>query len=142
LRATEPAPGQPGGPALLLYDGECGLCDGVVRFTLARDRAGRVRFAALQSERAQALLAEHGVARTLDSMVLLRDGRAHLRSRAALHLLRTLGFPWSLAWALVAVPRPLADAAYAWVARNRYRWFGRRDACALPAPEVRARFLA
>lgn len=80
-------------------------------------------------------------AQLLDSVVLLERGRAYTRSTAALRIARRLRWPWPILWPLVAFPRPLRDWAYDLVARNRYRWFGRRSACMLPTPALRARFL-
>jgi predicted DCC family thiol-disulfide oxidoreductase YuxK len=128
---------------ILLYDGVCALCNGLVRFVLRHDRAGRIRFAALESEVATRLLGEQahteeGVALVLQpfsaSQMVLR------RSDAVIALLRAIG--WRTAGALLAItPRPLRETGYAVVARVRYRLFGRYAACPLPPPEVRSRFL-
>ncbi len=131
-------------PPVLLFDGVCNLCNGVVTFVIRRDPPpARFRFAALQSEFGQRVLREHGLsANPLDTFVMLEDGAVHLRSTAALKTLKRLGFPWSLAYAAIVVPAPLRDALYRFVARNRYRWFGKREACMLPTPELRSRFLS
>lgn len=127
---------------LVLYDGQCGLCDRVVQLVVRHDRRGRFRFAALQSEVGRALLERHGLpADALDTFVLVEGGRAFTRSRAALRTAGGLDAPWPLLRVFAIVPRPLADLVYDFVARNRYRWFGRAEACMLPPPEVRARFL-
>ena len=132
-----------GSPAIVLIDGVCNVCSALASFVIRHDPApGRFRFAALQSEQGRALLRRHGLATdTLDTFVLIEDGRASVRSTGALRLLARLGLPWSLLAVLFVVPRPLRDAAYGWFARNRYRWFGRRDACLVLTPDVRARFL-
>ena len=127
---------------VLLFDGVCNLCHGVVRFVLDHDRAARFRFAPLQSEVGRALLARFGLdADALDAVVLIDETGAHLRSDAALRVARRLGPPWSWLGPLAMIPRPLRDAVYDFVARHRYRWFGKRDACPLPRPEWRERFL-
>ncbi|HYH81787.1 MAG TPA: thiol-disulfide oxidoreductase DCC family protein [Longimicrobium sp.] len=127
---------------LVLYDGQCGLCNHSVQLIIRHDRRGRFRFAALQSDAGQALLARHGLAAdVIDTVVLVDGGRAFTRSRAALRIAGGMDAPWPLLRAFAIVPRPLADVVYDFVARNRYRWFGRSDACMLPPPEVRARFL-
>jgi predicted DCC family thiol-disulfide oxidoreductase YuxK len=136
-----PAVAEPGGP-VVLFDGVCNLCNGSVRFVVRHDRRGRFRFASLQSEAGQALLRRHGLdPADLFSVVLVDGGRVTTRSDAALDVARGLGGAWRAAGLLRAVPRPVRDRVYDWVARNRYRWFGRRDACMLPSPELRARFL-
>ena len=126
----------------MLFDGVCNLCNGAVRFVYANDPAGRFRFASLQSPRAAELLAPTGGAPREESVVLLAYGRRYEASDAALHLALGLRAPWPLAFALILVPRAARDAAYRWVARNRYRWFGRRETCPLPPPGLRERFLA
>ncbi len=130
-----------GGP-ILLFDGVCNLCHASVQWVIARDSHAHFRFASLQSEAGRALLAEHGL--PLDAMdtVVLVEGDAHwTKSDAALETARRLGGRYRLATALRFVPRPLRDAVYGWVARNRYVRFGKRDACWLPTPELAARFL-
>jgi len=127
---------------ILLFDGVCNLCNGVVQWVIARDPAAQFRFASLQSEAGRTLLAQHQL--PLDAMdtVVLVDGAAHWRkSDAALEMLRRLGGAWPLLSALRVVPRGLRDAAYDWIARNRYGWWGKRDECWIPTPELRARFL-
>jgi predicted DCC family thiol-disulfide oxidoreductase YuxK len=126
---------------VLLFDGACHLCDAAVQWVIARDASGQFHFAALQSAAARTLLVERGVGRLPDSLVLVDETGVHVQSEAALRVAARLGRPWS--WLALArlVPRSLRDAVYAWVATNRYRWFGRRDVCVRPTPELRARFL-
>ncbi|MGI4742514.1 MAG: thiol-disulfide oxidoreductase DCC family protein [Janthinobacterium lividum] len=132
--------------AVILFDGVCNLCHGFVQFIIRHDTAGQFRFAALQSPAGQALLAAHGHAALPplsdpDSVVLLHNGRLYTHSTAILHIARLLGGPWQLAAAGWLLPRPWRDALYRLVARHRYRWFGRQEACWLPTPTLRARFL-
>lgn len=126
----------------LLFDGVCNLCSGSVQFILKRDRQGRFRFASLQSEVGRRLMTEHGLdPDALSSVVLIEDGRAYQESTAALRIARHLPGAWKLLRAFLVIPRPLRDAAYRLIARNRYRWFGKTESCWLPTPELRARFL-
>ena len=117
------------GSDLVLYDGDCGLCDRAVRFLLTRDRRARLRFASLQSDWARWALARRALpAAREDSMHVVADlgtsrERLLLRSGAALHLCGVLGFPWSLLRVFRLVPAPLRDLLYRFVARNRRRWF-------------------
>lgn len=130
---------------IVLFDGVCNLCNAWVRFVIRHEPAPpRFRFAALQSEAGRALLgqdAQPGRTEEPDSIVLIDGDRRFVRSSAALRVLAKLGLPWSILALLLLVPRPLRDAVYACVARNRYRWFGRREACMLPTAELRSRFL-
>lgn len=130
--------------ATILFDGVCNLCNGFVQFVIEHDAAGRFRFASLQSGVGQELLRAHGLQprQEPDSVVLLEGGRAYTHSAAALGVLRGLGGVWGVAGAAGQLfPRFLRDAVYRLVARNRYRWFGRQEACWLPTPELKARFL-
>jgi predicted DCC family thiol-disulfide oxidoreductase YuxK len=127
---------------VILFDGVCNLCNGFVQFVIDRDPQARFRFASLQSDAAAARLGGRTVSTSLpDSVLLLEANRLYTESDAALRVLRGLTFPWNLAYAFAVVPRPLRDVIYRWVARNRYRWFGRRDVCMVPTPDLRARFL-
>lgn len=127
---------------ILLFDGVCNLCNSSVQFVIRNDRRGRVRFAALQSEVGRQLLERHRIdpAKT-DSLVLVTEDHAYVRSDAALRLARYLDGPYRHLTILRVVPRWLRDGVYRWVARNRYRWFGKQDHCMMPTPELRARFL-
>ena len=128
--------------ATILFDGVCNLCNGFVQFIIARDPGAHFRFAALSSPAASDMLRQARVASPLpDSLVLIEDGRAYFRSDAALRIARRLPWPWRLAPGLAIVPRFLRDRVYDWVAAHRYRWFGRRDVCMVPTPELRGRFL-
>jgi predicted DCC family thiol-disulfide oxidoreductase YuxK len=126
----------------ILFDGVCNLCNGFVRFVIARDPAARFRFAALTSPAAAEVLRDAGVAAPLpDSIILLEDGRAHFRSDAALRISRGLPFPWPLLYGFIVVPRVIRDRVYDFIAARRYRWFGRRDVCMVPTPDLKQRFL-
>lgn len=132
---------------VILFDGVCNLCNGAVNFIIDRDKPGRFRFAALQSQRASALLVQQGAKPLVagtdpDSMVLLEDGKLYEQSTAALRIARRLSGVWPVLYYLfIWVPRPIRDWVYRVIARNRYRWFGKTDACRMPTPALKARFL-
>jgi predicted DCC family thiol-disulfide oxidoreductase YuxK len=129
-------------PPVVLYDGTCGLCHRSVRWILRHERDATLQFAPLQGATAAALRVQHPrIPVDLDSVVLVDDGRVHLRSRAFLHVARYLRAPWRWGYAMRWLPAPLLDACYRVVAAVRYRVFGRADVCHLPAPAQRARFL-
>ncbi len=136
-------PDFPDANPVLIFDGECVMCSHTAAFVLRHDRHKRCNFVAAQSELGRALYRHFGLDDTdFETFVLLYEGIAHLRSDAALKLMSLIGFPWSLAAGLRVVPRFLRDAVYTLVARNRYRMFGRRDVCYMPAPEHKSRFLS
>ena len=129
-------------PPIVVFDGICNFCSATVRIILRNDRSGSIRFAPLQSKLGGELLRRHGIVPAdADTFLVIEGGRALTRSDAALAIARHLRFPWSL-WRIAGVlPRGLRDAIYRLLARNRYRWFGKRDSCFLPTPEERGRFL-
>ena len=136
------------GSALLLYDGVCGLCNRGVQFVLRHDEKGRFRFASLQSEFAKGVLGRHGVkVADLDTVyVVVNGGSADesllARSDAVLFVLRETGGLWRAgAWFLGWVPRRVRDWGYDWIARHRYRIFGRYETCPIPGERERSRFL-
>lgn len=128
--------------AIVLFDGVCNFCNSSVQFIIDRDPARHFRFAPLQSTVGQSLLRAHGLdPNQLSTMVLVHGGKIYLRSTAALRIARGLRQPWPWLYGLVLFPRFLRDAAYSWFAARRYQWFGKSEACRLPTPEFRSRFL-
>ncbi|MDH5508585.1 MAG: DCC1-like thiol-disulfide oxidoreductase family protein [Anaerolineae bacterium] len=127
---------------IVLFDGVCNLCNGAVRFIVSRDPNQNLRFSHLQSETGRALLAGVTIPTAhLDSLVLLENDAAYIHSTAILKLVRHLRFPWPLLSILLIIPSPLRDAAYKFIAKRRYHWFGRSDVCQLPSADLLARML-
>jgi predicted DCC family thiol-disulfide oxidoreductase YuxK len=128
---------------VLLFDGVCNLCNGTVQWIIERDPQGKIKFASLQSDVGRALLQQHGLpVDQLNSVVLIDKGKLYMRSDASLQLLYLLGGWWAvLSLKLWVVPRFVRNAVYDYVARNRYRWFGKKDQCMMPSPALKARFL-
>lgn len=113
-------------PPLIIYDGDCVLCNRSVKFLQARQRSGDLEYATQQSERGRAALKDCGLdKRRLEALVFVEDGRCFQRSTAALRALRRLRFPWPLLYAFIIIPPFLRDPIYNLIAHNRYRWFGR-----------------
>lgn len=128
--------------ATILFDGVCNFCNSSVNYVIARDPKGYFKFAALQSGPGEQLTYEYGIdTSNVDSVVLIEDGKAYVRSAAALRVAKRLGFPTALLYAFIIIPRPVRDLLYDAFAKRRYRFFGEREACMMPTPEVRARFL-
>lgn len=138
--ASNGPPSVPG--PVILFDGECNLCDASVQFIIERDRNKAFYFASLQSAFAQRLLQHESViAPWPDSIILIDEQGVHVRSDAAICIASRLSHPWPLLrWARL-LPLAVRDSLYSWIARNRYRWFGRRSECKVPSPSLRARFL-
>lgn len=134
----------PGETPIVFFDGYCNLCNRSVAFIISRERHEHFRFASLDSTTAQARLAAYAQHAPLPDSVLLLDADGlHARSDAARRIARHLARPWPWLAALSGlVPRVLRDALYDVVARNRLRWFGRRDTCAIPTAAQQARFLS
>ena len=136
------------GHPIILYDGVCGLCNRLVQFLLKHDHDGRLYFASLQSDFAAKVLQRHGIdPKDLDTLHVVEnfeqpDERVLQRSDAVLRAGRELGGVWAgLSSVAKVIPRALRDLVYRFVARNRYRVFGKYDTCMLPDPKQRSRFL-
>ncbi len=139
---SEHAPLSPNGETVVVwFDGVCNLCNGFVDFLIRRDRSHHIRYGTLQSQAGRRVCSEHGLdSDNPPSMVLTGRGRVLFRSAAVLAAVRELGRGWKLVAVFSVIPRPLRDAIYDMVARNRYRIFGRR-VCRVPSPQERERFI-
>jgi predicted DCC family thiol-disulfide oxidoreductase YuxK len=127
---------------IILFDGVCNFCNGTVNFIIKQDKKRVFRFAPLQSAVGQQLLQEYHLSTTdLESFVLIDNGKAYKKTAAALHLYPRLGGAWKLVKALAILPAFIRDFGYDIIARNRYRWFGKKESCMIPSPEVRSLFL-
>lgn len=126
---------------VILFDGECNFCDSSVQFIIKNDPQGLFHFASLQSDTGQELLNKHNVPSDIDSMILIEGDKVYYKSAAALRICRHLRGAWKLLYTFIIVPRPIRNAAYDFIAKNRYKWFGKKESCMLPSPSVRARFI-
>ena len=134
---------------IILFDGYCNLCNKSVDFILRHDRKHQFRFASLQSGKAKDLLKEINSEKEIasrhlqlpDSVILIVDGNIYTESTAALQIIGILGFPWNLLYVFTIVPLKWRDGIYRWIARNRYRWFGKKETCRIPNKEEREYFL-
>ena len=126
---------------MLLFDGYCGLCSGLVRFVLKQDKTGKIKMASIQSVKAQSFLKEAGLESHLpDSMVFIKKGKVWFESEAAIRLAAELGGFWKMTMIFLLFPRFLTDPVYRLVARNRYRIWGKTETCYLPDPRWTERF--
>lgn len=128
---------------IVLFDGVCNFCNSTVNFLLKQDKTAVLKFAALQSDAGQLLLHQYKLPPdNFDSFILIENGKAYKSSTAGLRLYNKL--PWYWKWTQIfwIVPRPIRDAVYNLIARNRYRWFGKKDSCMIPSASIRSRFLS
>ncbi len=127
---------------IVVFDAQCLLCDGWVKFLLRHDKQQRLRFASIQGQQGAALLQRAGLqVQGLQTLLLVDGERSWQHTAAIFRILHALGGFWRLAWLGWGVPAPLRDALYRWLARNRYRWFGRSETCLLPPADAAGRFL-
>lgn len=131
------------GKKIILFDGVCNLCNGVIQFVIKRDKKDIFRYAALQSELGEQLTKERGIDTSkVDSFVLIEPGTAYfIKSDAALEIAGDLKGLWPVFTIFKWVPTSIRNVVYDFVARNRYKWFGRKDQCMIPTPELQAKFL-
>jgi len=142
-RSDPDVPPFPDDRPVLIFDGHCMLCSGFVHFILRADRHHRLRLVAAQSPVGAALYRHFDLLREdYETNVLLEDGRAWLKSEGSIRVFERLGLPWSLMAVGRVLPRPVRDAVYELIARNRLRWFGRRASCLLPDPAHADQFIA
>ena len=135
--------GLPKDKKIILFDGVCNLCNNAVNFIIEHDKKDVFRFASLQSELGQKLTSERGIdPEELDSIVLIEPGVAYFKkSTAALEISKELSGAYSMLKYFSFLPEGLRDAVYDLIANNRYKWFGKKDSCMIPTPELKAKFL-
>ena len=127
---------------LVLFDGVCNLCTASVQFIIRHDRAGIFYFAPLQSDIGREICQSRGLdPAAVETFMLISGGRILMRSDAAIEVVSRFGGAWKFVAVLRLIPRVARDWVYSTVARNRYRWFGRTEACMIPTPKVKERFL-
>jgi predicted DCC family thiol-disulfide oxidoreductase YuxK len=127
---------------IVLFDGVCNLCNRTVQVILKRDHKKKFQFASLQGKAGQELLKRHHLPDDVfNSFILLEDDKIYTRSAGALRVAKHLGGAWPLIYGLIIIPKFIRDAVYNLIAKNRYKWFGRREECWVPTPELRERFL-
>jgi predicted DCC family thiol-disulfide oxidoreductase YuxK len=126
---------------VIFFDGVCNLCNESVLFVIKRDRKGKFNFAPIQSSYAEHQLKGFDYStQELNTILLLKNGKLYQKSSAVLEIAKGLSGGWPLLYAFIIVPVVIRNFVYDWVARNRYKWFGKKEACMIPTPELRARF--
>jgi predicted DCC family thiol-disulfide oxidoreductase YuxK len=127
---------------VILFDGLCNLCSGSVQFIIKRDPNARFSFASLQSDYGQERLLHFGLdPNSLHSIILIQNSTARERSDAALEIARNLSGLWPLFYSFKILPRFFRDCIYNWISKNRYSFFGKKDECWLPTPDIKSSFI-
>ena len=127
---------------VIFFDGVCNLCNRSVQFIIKHDKKKQFRFASLQGKAGQQMLQQLGLpANDLTSFILKEDDKVYTQSTASLRIARKLNGGWKSLYAFMLVPEFIRDAVYRWIAKHRYKWFGKRNECMIPTPELRDRFL-
>lgn len=127
---------------IIFFDGVCNLCNSSVNFVIDRDPEAKFTFAPLQSDFANDTLKSTNVdSHDLESIIFLSNGKFYSRSRAALEIANKMKGIWPMLYVFIIVPRFVRDFIYNWIAKNRYKWFGKRESCRIPTPELKARFV-
>jgi len=128
---------------IILFDGVCNLCDATVQFLIKRDKKDIFRFVAIQSGLGQEIIKHIGIdISKTDSIILYKPGQAYYyKAEAALKIAKELGGIYSLLGVFTLLPKGLSNIVYDFVARNRYKWYGKKDACMIPTPAMKAKFL-
>ncbi len=128
--------------SLILFDGVCNLCNGFVNFLIVRDKKNKFQFGSLQSAKVQSILTEYQhSSNDISTVILIENNTLHSHSTAVLKIVRRLGGAWPLLYVFIIIPKPIRDFLYKLVAKNRYRLFGKKDACMIPTPKLKARFV-
>ncbi|MFL9484764.1 thiol-disulfide oxidoreductase DCC family protein [Chitinophagaceae bacterium LWZ2-11] len=126
---------------IILFDGVCNLCNSSVQFVIKHDKKEVFQFSSLQSDFGQQILEQNGLSGiNLFSLILLDKGNIYTQSTAVLRIAKKLGGFWSLLYVFIIVPKFLRNGIYNWIARNRYKWFGKQEACWVPTEELKRRF--
>lgn len=127
---------------IVLFDGYCNLCSAAVQFIIKRDSQAKFKFASLQSDVAREILTRTSADIIgLESVILYEGGRIFTNSTAAIKIAQNLDGVWPLCSIFLLIPRQLRDFIYRWIAKNRYRWFGKKEQCWLPTMDLKSRFL-
>lgn len=126
---------------IVLFDGEYNFCNSSVQFILKRDTKGVFKFASLQGEVGLQIIKQHEILQSVESFVLIDGDKTYYKSSAALHVCKHLKGLWKTLFVLIIIPRPIRNIFYNIVANNRYKWFGKKESCMIPSPEVRNRFI-
>jgi len=127
---------------IILFDGVCNLCNSAINFVIIRDTANVFKFAPLQEKSGSLLLEKHAIdLQKIDSIVLIENNTVYVKSAAALRIAKKLSGLWPLLYIFIIIPAFIRDGVYDFIAKNRYKWFGKKNQCIIPTPSTKERFL-
>lgn len=128
--------------AILLFDGECNLCNGTVQFVIKRDKKAKIKFASLQSEAGKQIMQQFNIpTEYIDSIILVENNKVFYKSTAALRLSKKMDGLWPLIYIFIIIPAFIRNFVYDYIARYRIKWFGKADTCWVMTPDLKSRFL-
>lgn len=126
---------------VILFDGVCNYCNTMVNFAIRNDKKAILKFAPLQSEAGKRLTEEYKIASEIDSVLFIEQGKVYTYSDAAIRISKYLRWPAKVLYGLIIIPKFIRQPFYKWIAKNRYKWFGKKEACMVPTLDVKMRFL-
>lgn len=127
---------------VILFDGVCNFCNSSINFVIERDKNKKFKFAPLQSAAGEKIQKQFNIDTTqLESVLLIKDGKILSKSTAALYVAKDLSGMWTLIFGFIIIPPFIRNAVYNYIAKNRYKWFGKMDSCMIPTPDIKSRFL-
>ena len=130
-----------GDEKIILFDGVCNYCNAMINLAIRNDKKAVLKFATLQSETGNHLKSKYKIPPEIDSVVFIENGKVYTYSDAAIRTARYFRWPAKLLYGLILIPKFIREPIYKWIANNRYKWFGKREECMIPTPDVKARFL-
>lgn len=126
---------------LVLFDGVCNYCNAMVNFAIRNDKDAKLRFGMLQSETGIKLKLKYNISEDVDSLIFIDNGKAFVYADAALRICKYLDWPAKALFIFIIIPSFISNPVYRWIAHNRYKWFGKKETCMIPSPDVRKRFI-
>jgi len=130
-----------GDEKIVLFDGVCNYCNAMVNLAIRNDKKADLKFATLQSETGHQLRSKYNIPREIDSVIFIENGKVYIYSDAAIRTARYFRWPAKMIYGLIIIPKFIREPIYKWIAKNRYKWFGKREECVIPTPDMRGRFL-
>lgn len=127
---------------IVLFDGVCNYCNAMVNFAIRNDKKAILKFAPLQSEPGKQLRDQYNIPKEIDSVIFIDNGTSYTYADAAIRITKYLSWPAKALYAFIIIPKFIRQPVYKWIARNRYKWFGKKEECMIPTGDIKSRFLS